>query len=264
MPQITQNDLTTILDKLARFASESIGDPEFNDAFNAGMETASNNVLSGGNSIATFILDLDDEDVEADLLPAAHQLNIHHPTPPDGFLLSIASVNNMVKAIDTHLKGYGFAGLDAYLTSLNGPTGMTPTLRAHGNFKKYLKTLSKQNAFIPADITLATFAETGAATGTYAHVAAVDKTTYAGAKLVIKNVTALTSSPVVTVTGKKLDGTTASLTATLSTHTINAETNLSDVTKVFYDVTNITIASGGTNAESFAVVAKADRDVSAA
>ena len=141
---------------------------------------------------------------------------------------------------------------------------MTPTLRAHGHFKKYLKTLKAVNAFIPTDIVLATFSETGAAAGTYAHLAAIDKTVYAGAKLVLKNVTALTSSPVVTVTGKKIDGTTSSLTATISTHTINAETDLSDTTKVFVDVTNISIASGGTNAEEFEVVAKADRSVTSA
>jgi len=220
--------------------------------------------LTGAGGIGTFILGLDDMDVEADLLPPARILAENHPVPPDGFLLAIPSISNMIKAIDTHLKGYGFAGLDAYLTSLNGPTGMTPTLRAHGFFKKYLKTLSKQNAFNPNDLVLATFSMTGAAAGTYAHVAAIDKTLYAGAKLVIKNVTALSSSPVVTVTGKKLDLTTAALTATLTTHTINHETDLSSTLAVFYDVTNITIASGGTNAEEFEVVAKADRDVSAA
>jgi hypothetical protein len=264
MAQITQGNLTTIGDKLARFASESVGDPEFNNAFNAGMATASADVLSGAGGIATFLLTLNDEDVEADLLPAARILDENHPTPPDGFLLTIPSVSAMVKAIDTHLKGYGFAGLDAYLTSLNGPTGMTPTLRFHGHFKKYLKTLSKQNVFIPTDLVLATFTETGAAAGTYAHLAAIDKTVYAGAKLVIKNVTALTSSAVVSVTGKKVDGTTAVLTATLSTHTINTETNLSDTTKVFVDVTAISIASGGTNADEFEVVAKTDRSIASA
>jgi hypothetical protein len=264
MGQISQGNLQTILDKLARFASESVGDPEFNSSFNAGMALAASNVLSGAGGIATFLLSLNDEDVEADLLPAARILDEQHPTPPDGFLLTVPSIKAQLTAIDTHLKGYGFAGLDAYLTSLNGATGMTPTLRAHGHFKKYLKTLSARNAFVPVDTDLATFAETGAATGTYAHVAAIDKTVYAGAKLVIKNVTALTSSPVVTVAVKKFDGTTASLTATLSTHTINAETDLSDTTKVFVDVTNITIASGGTNAESFKVVAKSDRSVASA
>ena len=264
MGQISQGDLTTILDKLARFASESVGDPEFSDSFNAGMELASNNVLSGSNSIAQFILDLDDEDVEADLLPAAHALNEHHPTPPDGFLLNISSIKAMLTALDTHLKGYGFAGLDAYLTSLNGATGMTPTLRAHGFFKKYLKTISARNAFVPVDTDIATFAETGAAAGTYAHVAAIDKTVYAGAKFVIKNVGALTSSPVVTVSVKKFDGTTGSLTATLSTHTDGYETDLSDTGKLYVDVTGISIASGGTNGESFKVVAKTDRSVASA
>jgi hypothetical protein len=264
MPQISQGQLTIILDKLARFASESVGDPEFSAGFNAGMEKASTDVLSGAGGIATYLLTLNDEDIEADLLPPARIIDETHPVPPDGFLLAIPGINNMVKALDTHLKGYGFAGLDAYLTSLNGSNGMTPTLRAHGHFKKYLKTLSKQNAFIPADLVIATFSETGAAAGTYAHVAAIDKTVYAGSKLVIKNVTALTSSPVVSVFGKKFDGTTATITATLSTHTINHETDLSDVAKVYVDVTNISIASGGTNAEEFEVVAKSDRDVSAA
>jgi hypothetical protein len=264
MSQISQAHLTTILDKLARFASESVGDPEFSNSFNAGMAKASADVLSGAGSIATFVLTLADEDQIADLLPPARILDENNPVPPDGFLLAIPGISNMLKAIDTHLKNYGFASLDAYLTSLNGATGLTPTLRVHGHFKKYLKTVSKQNAFIPADLVLATFTETGAATGTYAHVAAIDKTVYAGAKIVLKNVTALNSSPVVTVTGKKVDGTTASLTATLSTHTINTETDLSDATKVFVDVTNITIASGGTNADEFEVVAKSDRSVASA
>jgi hypothetical protein len=263
MSQISQGNLTTILDKLARFATESVGDPEFSDSFNAGMEKASSDVFTGAGGIGTFLLTLNDEDVEADLLPAARILDENHPSPPDGFMLQIPSVNAMVKAIDTHLKGFGFAGLDAYLKSLNGATGMTPTLRAHGHFARYLKTLSSVNSFIPKDIVLATFTETGATTGTYAHLAAVDKTKYAGAKLVVKNVTGLTTSAVVSVAGKKLDGTTAVITATLSTHTIDAETNLSDTTKVWVDVTGISITTG-TNNDEFEIVAKTDRSVAAA
>jgi hypothetical protein len=263
MAQITQGNLTTILDKLARFATESVGDPEFNAGFNAGMEKASTNVFSGAGAIAAFLLTLNDEDVEADLLPAARTLDENHPTPPDGFLLAIPSVSAMTKAIDTHLKGYGFTGLDNYLTSLNGPTGLTPTLRVHGHFKKYLKTVVAHNAFIPNDLVLATFTETGATAGTFAHLATVDKTVYAGAKLVIKNVTALTTSAVVTVTAKKIDGTTATLTATLSTHTINAETNLSDTSQIYTDVTAISITTG-TNADEFEIVAKTDRSIASA
>jgi hypothetical protein len=263
MGQISNGNLTTILDKLARFASESVGDPEFSGSFNAGMAKASADVLTGAGGIATFLLTLNDEDVEADLLPAARVLDETHPTPPDGFLLGVTSINNMLKALDTHFKAFGFKGLDDKLTSLNGATGLTPTLRAHGHFKKYLKTLSKQNAFIPADLVLATFTETGATTGTFASVATVDKTVYAGAKLVLHNVTALTTSAVVTVTAKKLDGTVATLNATLSTHTINSETDLSDTSKLYTEVTGIAITTG-TNADQFSVIAKTDRSVAAA
>jgi hypothetical protein len=265
MSIITNNDLQSIGDKLARFATESVGDPEFSDAFNAGMEKASTDVLSGSNSIAQFLLDLADEDVTADLLPAARDLDEDHPTPGDGFLLAIKGVNSMITALNNHFKRYSYKGLDDYLTSINGATGLTPTLRFHGHFKKYLKTISAHNAFIPTDLDIATFAVTGGAAGTYAHLASIAKTDYAGAKLVLKNVGALTTSPVVTVTGKKwADGTAASLTATISTHTDAHETDLSDTTKIFSDVTNITIASGGTSGDHFKVVAKTDREVSAA
>jgi hypothetical protein len=187
-----------------------------------------------------------------------------NPTPPDGFLLGVVSINNILKALDTHFKNFGFKGVDDYLKGQNGATGLTPTLRAHGHFARYLKTLSPTNVFVPTDTILATFTETGAAAGTYAHLAAVDKTKYAGAKLVIKNVTALTTSAVISVTAKKIDGTTGILTATLSTHTINTETNLSDTAQVYVDVTGISMASGGTAADEFEVVAKTDRSIASA
>jgi len=129
--------------------------------------------------------------------------------------------------------------------------------------RSILKTVSKQNAFIPSDLILATFRERAAA-GTYAHVAAIDKTGLCRCETRHQNVTALTSSPVVSVNVKKFDGTTATLTATLSTHTINARRFCPTSRRHSSDVTGISIASGGTNAESFEVVAKADRDVSAA
>lgn len=262
MALLTNNQLQTILDKLARWASESIGDQEFDDAFSAGMQTANADIMSGGNSLATYILATADEDVIADLLPPARDLDETNPVPPDGFLLAIPGINALVKALNAHIKRYnGAATLDAYLTALNAGT---PTLRAHGFFAKYLKSLSKGNVFIPNDLVLAHFTETGAAAGTYAHNAAIDATTYAGAKLVVKNVGALTSSAVVSVAAKKLDGTAATLTATLSTHTDAHETDLNDTTKVYIDVTGITMASGGTADDVFEIVAKTDRDISAA
>lgn len=260
MPILSNTQLRTILDKMARWATESVGDPEFNAGFNAGMAKANADVLSGTNSIATYVLGLNDEDIEADLLPAARDLDENSPSPADGFLLTIPEMATMVKALDTHFKRYNFKGVDDYLTQQNAAT---PTLRAHGHFKQYLKTISAKNSFIPNDLDLATFTETGAAAGTFGHLNAIATSKYAGAKLVVKNVTALTTSAVVSVTAKKLDGTSASLTATLSTHTIGHETDLSDATQVYVDVTAIAITTG-TNGDQFKIVAKTDRDISAA
>jgi len=260
MGMLSNGQLQVILDKLARWATEAVGDPEFNAGFSAGMAKANADVLSGTNSIATYVLGLNDEDIEADLLPAARDLDENNPSPADGFLLTIPEMAVMIKALDTHFKAHGFKGVDDYLTQQNAAT---PTLRAHGHFRKYLKTLSAKNSFIPNDLIIATFTETGVAAGTFGHLASISTSQYAGAKLVVKNVTALTSSAVVTVTAKKLDGTTATLTATLSTHTIGHETDLSDTVKSYVDVTAIAITTG-TAADQFEIVAKTDRDISAA
>jgi hypothetical protein len=260
MGQLNNTQLQVILDKLARWASESVGDPAFNSGFNAGMSKANADVISGSNSIATYVLSLDDEDIVADLLPAARNLDENNPTPADGFLLTIPEMSSMIAALNTHFKSHGYKGLDDYLTNQNTAT---PTLRAHGMFRQYLKTLSAKNSFIPNDLVLATFTETGATSGTFASLATIDKTNYAGAKLVVHNVTALTSSAVVTVTATKLDGTSATLTATLSTHTINTETNLSDTTELYIGVTAISITTG-TSGDQFEIVAKADRSVASA
>jgi hypothetical protein len=262
MPQISNSNLRTVLDKLARFCAESTGDLEFNPAFTAGVATASANVLSGYGAIAAFLLTLADEDIESDMLPPFRDLDQSNPPVPDGFVLT--PMRAALAGLDAHFKHFGFVGLDAYLKSINGAAGITPTLRVHGHFRKYLKNLSALNCFIPNDLVLATFLETGGAAGTYAHLAAIDTPKYAGAKLVAKNVTALTTSAVITVTAKKVDGTSASLTATLSTHTINHETDLYDTTAIYTDVTAISMASGGTNLDEFEIVAKTDRSVASA
>ncbi len=260
MPIISNAQLTIIGDKLARFATESVGDPEFNAGFTAGMEAASGHVLSGAGGIATYLLTLSDEDVIADLLPAARDLDEVHPTPADNFLLSITSVNAQIKALDVHFKRYGYKGMDDYLTQINA---VTPTLRFHGHFRKYLKTISAKNNFIPNDIDIATFTETGASAGTYAHSASISASQYGGAKFVVKNVGAITTSAVVSVTVKKWDGTSAVLTATLATHTDAHETDLSDTSKSFIDVTAISITTG-TASDVFKIVAKTDRSIASA
>jgi hypothetical protein len=259
MALISNTALQNIGDKLARFAAMSVGDTTFNNAFDAGMEAASAAVLTGAGGIDTYVLSTDDVDVIADLLPAARDLDETHPTPPARFILGIASIAAMLSAINKHLARYSaFATLDAYLTSLNASA---PTLRFHQSFSDHLKLLSRGNVFIGNDTVLATFAATGASTGTFTSVATISS--YAGAKIVVKNQGAVTTGATLSVTGKKLDGTTQVLTATIGTGTDNHETDLSSVLKLFVQVTTITIASG-TNANVYEIVAKTDRDISAA
>jgi hypothetical protein len=260
MALISNSNLQSVLDKLARFASEAVGDPGFSAAFNAGFDKASTDVLSGSNSIATLVLALADEDQVADLLPPARDLDQNHPVPPTGFLIAVKEISAMLNALDTHCKRYGYKSLDDRLSNLNAST---PTLRAHGTFKQYLGKVTAGNSFIPADLALAKIVTTGATTGTYTHLATVDKSLYSGAKLVAKNVGALGSTTAVTVTGKKVDGTTATLTASISTLTDGHETDLSVTTQLFVDVTAISV-TGATTANQINIVAKTDRDISAA
>ncbi len=262
MPVITNSQLQVWLDKFARFCTEAVGDPEFSAGFNAGMEKGSMDVFSGAGALAAYLLTLTDEDVIADLLPTARDLDEQHPTPPDGFLLTVKEISAALTAMDKHVQRYaGAKSLDDHLSTLNAAT---PTLRAHGHFRKYLGKIAAKNSFIPNDLDLASFTASGAAAGTYSHLSAVDKTKYAGAKLVLKNVGALTTGPVVSVSARKLDGTLTTLTATISVLTDAHETDLSDTTKLYVDTTNITIASGGTSGDVFKVVAKTDRSIASA
>ncbi len=260
MALITNQELSDVCDKLARFAAMSVGDTAFNNAFTAGMDAASAAVLSGGNSIAQYILDTNDEGVTADLLPAARNLDEENPSPPSRFVFGIPAVAAMITAINSHLARYSdYTTLDTYLTSLNAST---PTLRVHQAFHDHLKSMSRKNVFIGNDTVLATFSCTGATTGTFASVATIG-TAYAGAKLVVKNQGAVTTGATLTVTGKKIDTTTTALTGTVVTGTDNTELNLSSTLQLYVQVTNVTI-TGGTNGNVYEIVAKTDRDISAA
>ncbi len=227
------------------------------------MTSANGHVMSGSGSLFTYFAPggtCSDGDVSADLLSPARDLDESNPVPPTRFLIGIAGVSAFLAALDKHLKRYSaYSTLDTYLSSLNASA---PTLRVHQAFYDHLKTMSRANVFVGVDTILATFAATGATTGTYTHVAAIPST-FAGAKLVVKNNGAVTTGATVTVTGKKVDGTTASLTATIGTGTDAHETDLSVTTKLFVDVTAVSI-TGGTNANAYKIVAKTDRDISAA
>jgi hypothetical protein len=255
---IATSDLRTILDKIARYCGEAASDPDIGSTY--GFAAAAGHVLSGSGAIDTFILTLTDRDQIADLLPAARDLDENNPTAPATIISQAALVKAFMAALDIQCARFGYKNLDGYLTFLNTPT---PTLRTHGLLRRYLGAVSAANNFLTKDQVIATFTATGAATGTYAHVAAVDATQYGPHKLRMKNVTVLTSAPTVTVTAKKPDGTTSTLTATISTLTINTETDLSDTGLKFVDVTNITIA-GSTSGDEVEVIAKSDRSVASA
>jgi len=257
MALLSNANLTIIMDKLARWCSESAGDTEFNNAFNAGMQLANTDVWS---SMSTLILGLDDLDQEADLLPAARVLTEVPPVPPTGFLISVASVSAFLNGLDKHYKAFGYASLDAYLSAINGAT---PTLRAHGFFRRYLGKISAKNSFIPNDLTLGTFTASGATAGTFAHATKIDKTQYAGAKLVTKNNGVLTGTTGVSVTVTKLDGTTVVLTNSIATLTDGHETNLSDTTLSFIDATAVAV-TGATSGDKIDIVAKTDRSIASA
>lgn len=262
MPLISNTDLQAIGDKMARWSAMSVGDAAFNPAFTAGMQAANAAVMSGAGSLFTYLFEtVTDGDVAADLLSAARDLDESNPVPPTRFMIGIAGVSAFLTAINAHLRRYAPSTptYDAYLTYLNAST---PTLRVHQALHDHLKAFSRKNVFIGADTVLATFSATGATTGTFASVTTIG-TSYAGAKLVVKNQGAVTTGATLSVTGKKVDGTTQVITATIATGTDNTETNLSSVLKLFTEVTTVTI-TGGTNANVYEIVAKTDRDISAA
>lgn len=261
MSLITNAALTTLLDKAARFGAMGVGDAAFNASFTAGLEAAAAAVLSGSNSIETFLLSTADADVIADILPAARDLDEVHPSAPQRFLFGLASVGALFTGINNHVKRYGNAAtLNVYLSALNASA---PTLRAHAALSDHLIQLSPQNVFIGADLDLSSITVTGASAGTFLKLTAIDKAKYGGAKLVAKNVGVLGSTTAISVVGKKFDGTSATLTASIATLTSGAETNLSSVVREFVEVTGITV-TGATAGNVIKIVAKTDRDISAA
>lgn len=261
MAIITNSDLQGLLDKLARWAGEATGDAAFNNAFNAGITTANASVMSGAGSLFTYLYALADGDPAADMLDAARDLDETNPVAPTRFLVQIAGIASFFSALNRHIVRYNPATttIDAYLTSLNAST---PTLRVHQSLHDHLKAFSRKNVFIAADTVLATFSVTAPTTGTFASIATIG-TSYAGAKLVVKNQGAVTTGATLSVTGKKLDLTTQVITATIATGTDNTETNLSSLLQLFTEVTAVSI-TGGTNTNVYEIVAKTDRSVAAA
>ncbi len=263
---LSQGQLTVILDKASRYAGLVVGDTQLNPSFTAGMQYAGLTCLSGANGFMTWLMaETPDEDILGDLADPFRELDENNPQPTDLKLTSLTKVMAIFTALDRHYVRLGYKSLDDYLTSLNGPKGMTPTLRIHQHFKRYYGKLSSQNLFTPVDVDLATYTiGAGTPLAVNGSLSLSGTNGCAGAKIVVKNVGALTTSAVISVVAVKIDGTVATLTATLSTHTDAHETDLSDTAKLYASIQSITITSSGTNADVFKIVAKTDRSIIAA
>lgn len=280
MAQITNANLQTWLDKLATIAGLYIGDPNLNLSPNAyGAAPGAGLGQVGGNAkiagFNTFIDGLADADQLSDLAPAARDLNTFNPS----IASALASIfGRELAAIDAHLARFVQPTasmlnlLDAYLTSINGAQGQTPTLRAHQYFSVFLKALSAQNVFIASSPDLATFAITGAAAGTQSLLTSGAGTilpitagalpkSVAGHQFLIINTTALTSGPTIQVTATTVQGTSVVLSVTVTNLANGAATNLSDTSRLYIAVTAVSISAGGTSGNSFKVTAVSDRRI---
>ncbi len=271
MAILSNANLKTLLDKLARFAAELNGDnlettvaaggTRLLTAFAAGLTVANSDVWS---SLDTLIAGFADNDQKSDLLPASHFLNQNNP---NALALLSAILAAPLAALDVHCalrSGVSTVqqpnALDAYLTSLNLTT---PTGRVHGELLLVRK-FSAGNVFFPTFLQLGTIAVTGAASGTYTHGAAVDLTKYGAGQIMLLNTNAHTTNAILSVTALKPGGATATVTFTAGGLTNNLLTAGSDITQSFSDVSGITVTSGGTAGDNYAVVLVPDRAVNAA
>ena len=174
MAQISNANLQSILDKIARHAAEANGDVlataiATGGAYavsspNSGLSVANSDVLAALDTLVHTTI----ADVTLDRLayPAINTLNIQNPT-----LQSFEA--SLWAAVVAALDAYGLAnnalalndsgGIDAMLRVLNAAA---PTLRVHAAFDKYVRGIAANNTFTDVPYVLGTIAVTGAAAGT--------------------------------------------------------------------------------------------------
>jgi hypothetical protein len=155
-------------------------------------------------------------------------------------------------ALDAHYGGTG--GLNRFLTAQGK--------RVHPDLRRLGIQVDAVNAFPPAIVTLATFAVTGAATGTLTPGSDVDTGLYGKANTVVRTTTAIGSTTTVTLTMKKLDGTTEQQLVTLPSGTASGvEFDIgTHGTDLYVGVSAIAVA-GGTAGNGFAVRTEVERAI---
>ena len=271
MAQISNANLITILDRMARWGGEAGGIPLASAVAtggvyaatspNAGIAVADTDVLA---ALQTLVGGFTDVHQQEDFIPPVVALNDGQPALGSLGYNFWAAVR---QALDIHGLRYNslatgdLSGLDAMLRVLNAST---PTVRAHGLFNQYFGNLSPGNVFVPTPFTLATLAVTGATSATFTHVAALDLTLYGRGKIAVLNTkTEGLTSTVLTMTCTK-SGVATSVVFTVNVTTNNYLTAGGDATLTFSDCTALVSISGGFTGDTFSLVILPDRAISAA
>jgi len=271
MAQISNANLITILDRMARWGGEAGGVPLASAVAtggvyaatspNAGIAVADTDVLA---ALQTLVGGFTDVHQQEDFIPPVVALNDGQPALGSlGYNFWAA----LRRALDIHALRYNslaagdLSGLDAMLRVLNASA---PTVRAHGLFNQYFGNLSPGNVFVPTPFTLATLAVTGSTSATFTHVAALDTTLYGNGKIAVLNTkTEGLVSTTLTMTCTK-SGVATNVAFTVGVVTNNYLTAGGDTTLTFSDCTALVSISGGVLGDAFSIVILPDRAVAAA
>lgn len=252
MGTIPANTLTTLLDSLAA------GKLIFDNAVGV-LGTEVNTTAKASQNDLTTLSAVADAAVQSDLA-AAFKTRADLLTAPT--LYATLGAYNLWWVLDKHTGNSGQAGvanLDTFLQVNN--------VRVSSHVLDMGFPLSPEQIMPPAVNPMATFAVTGAAAGTYAHVADIDTTQYGRAWLDVVVTATVGASPITaTVNGLQFDN----VTVTNKQVTISANSSIGTTVHVgtlgtqadSYDyVTGITI-TGGTAGDAFKVVSRVERTIS--
>lgn len=270
MSQISNSNLTILVDRMTRHAMEANGSPMADDiatgavytetAPDSGLLVANTDVLS---ALETLVTGFTDADQQSDFIPPV--LGIVQNTPLiNQFIFSFWA--GVRRALDAHMSRYSVnamqvgdrSPLDAALRVIN----LTTLLRLSGSFQQYYGDISPANLFSPTPFVLAHITITAATTLTFQHVSAVDGY-YGPGQIAIRNTkTEGLSSTVLTLTAIA-GGLALNPTSTVTVTTDDELTAASDTSKVYTDCTAATV-TGGVSTDTFDVVLLPDRSVAAA